>query len=138
MWLILVCYMGCGMGYCPIENARAVDWSAELALRGIPARGGCYVPDVGRMEGFENDVTQWLDGGFASRYLTQQECLRALKQELPYRDDSSPYPGGGWEVSVVTHHRDHVETYDAVGRDDNTHMMRSEMYACFQEAPLVG
>lgn len=136
MWVVLACYLGCGMGFCPVENARAHDWSAELALKGIPARLGCDVPGFGTMEGFPGDLTEWRANGFNSdRFLTQHDCLRELRRLFPEVNDREEYPDGTWEQQTVTHHRYHVETYEGVGPMG---MNRSELYACFQEAPLVG
>lgn len=132
MWLVMTCIEGCSAD--AIELARRNEWRAEAAIVGFiidpeyPERRSKWQPT-------EESISE------DTRFLTQRECLRALRRAMPARDEYSTYAnsGEGWELASVEHGPDYVEEFEAVGWEPGrANMMRSYTYACFEEAPLVG
>lgn len=133
MWLILLCgWDGCS-GIEDIELARAANWSAEAAIIGFIDP---EYPTL-RREWFPTEV----DGvAETARFRTQRECLAALRRAMPAGERRQTYAnsGEGWELEDVTHYRDYVESFQAVGWEEGrANMMRTYSYACFQEAPRI-
>lgn len=128
MWLILVCSMWCDEESIP-SLPRAAHWSASAAIYGIPTP---------REDWRQTWETPWDDALAEGRFETQRACLRALRRAMPAGREESDYPGGGWELESVTHHREYVESFGAVGRVEGAAtMMRTYYFACFQEAPRI-
>jgi hypothetical protein len=129
MWLILVCSHWCG-GEDPMRAARYANWSAPAAIAGIPT-------DDGDRQTWE---TPWQDDLAEPRFPSQSACLRELRRAMPAGHSRGGYAnsGEGWEEESITHHRDYVSSFEAVGwEDDRATMVRSYYYACFQEAPRI-
>ena len=134
MWLMLICgFDGCG-GIDDIEMARAADWQAEAAIIGF------VDPEYPNLRHEWHSVE--IDGvAKDARFRTQRECLRALRRAMPEGQSSEGYAGDwslGWEEENVIHGPDYVERFAAVGRAEQTNMMRTYFFGCFREEPRTG
>lgn len=132
MWLILSCGEYCDTQ--SLELARSSNWNAEAAIVGF------LDPEMPTMR-YSWFPTSFDDVPEGARFATQLDCLRALRRAMPEHETRRPYTpdGEGWELHSVTHERDYISKFAAVGWvEGRANMVRSYYTACFQESPRVG